>query len=275
MSLLNQIMDRPLDAGYQEAAASKNGPGGQPLELPGSSGGPRRRSTWLVLMAAAAVIGLSLTWGVRVLRSPDPQSTRARGLLEAETQQAVEEVDRLEQTNRMLSGTRDQLRFEVLAASDPTAAAKAEQLAATSGAMAVAGPGLRVQLSTSRAMTATSERIQASDLRLLAGALWQSGAEAVTVNQIRLTSLTAVRDVGESIQVQLRPISEPYVIEAIGPADQLEVGLAKAAGARISLLRDYLGATVSVEAVKQIEMPPGLAMGTLLFAQPAAEEEAK
>jgi uncharacterized protein YlxW (UPF0749 family) len=88
------------------------------------------------------------------------------------------------------------------------------------------------------------------------GAQWQAGAEAVAVGGVRLTSLTAIRDVGDQIQVAFEAVPSPCVIEAIGPAADLEVGLASGrAGDRISLLKGYFGATVTIEQVQRLELP--------------------
>jgi len=255
MTLLKAVLGRPLDAGYQEAAARQT-----------ARSGPASRLSMVMVICLTLVMGLALTWGVRALRAPDPGAIKARGVLEADTRRVASEVDSLERTAAELSRDVAALRLEVLAASDPAAAAMARELSAATGALAVRGPGLSVKLSGGQGGSAT-ERIQAGDLRVLVQALWRSGAEAVAVNGVRLTSLSAIKDVGETIQVQLRPIAEPYVIEAIGPIDQLELGLARHASARLALLRDYLGVSVDIEHADRIELPVALSVTTLEHAR--------
>jgi uncharacterized protein YlxW (UPF0749 family) len=102
---------------------------------------------------------------------------------------------------------------------------------------------------------------------VIVGALRQSGAEAVAVGGIRLTSTTAIRDVGDQIQVAFEPLATPYLIEAIGPAEEMEVALASGrAGDRVSLLRGYIGATVTIDRVKRLELPASLTTTALKYA---------
>jgi uncharacterized protein YlxW (UPF0749 family) len=49
--------------------------------------------------------------------------------------------------------------------------------------------------------------------------LWQSGAEAVDINLERLTTSTAIIDIGGAVLVNAAYIAGPYQITAIGPKD--------------------------------------------------------
>jgi uncharacterized protein YlxW (UPF0749 family) len=59
----------------------------------------------------------------------------------------------------------------------------------------------------------------ASDIRTVVGLLWQSGAEAIAVNDERLTSESAIIDIGGSVLVNSAYVAGPYQIAAIGPKD--------------------------------------------------------
>jgi len=48
-------------------------------------------------------------------------------------------------------------------------------------------------------------------------ALWAAGAEAVAVNGQRLTATSTIRQAGEAILVDFRPVTTPYQVIAIGP----------------------------------------------------------
>ncbi|CAO5150738.1 DUF881 domain-containing protein [Frankia sp. AiPs1] len=54
------------------------------------------------------------------------------------------------------------------------------------------------------------------DLADLVNVLWLAGAEAVAVNGVRLTALSAIRAAADVILVGLVPVLAPYVIEAVG-----------------------------------------------------------
>lgn len=90
----------------------------------------------------------------------------------------------------------------------------------TTGTEAVTGPGVRIQVDDSR--DASSDQVVLdTDLQRLVNGLWASGAEAVDINGQRLTGLSAIRVAGEAITVNLRSLTRPYSIRAIGDPDQL------------------------------------------------------
>jgi len=59
----------------------------------------------------------------------------------------------------------------------------------------------------------------AADLRTVVALLWQSGAEAIAINGERITTSTAIIDIGGSVLVNAAYIAGPYQIAAIGPRD--------------------------------------------------------
>jgi uncharacterized protein YlxW (UPF0749 family) len=59
----------------------------------------------------------------------------------------------------------------------------------------------------------------AADIRTVVALLWQSGAEAIDVNQERLAASSAIIDIGGSVLVNAAYIAGPYQITAIGPKD--------------------------------------------------------
>ena len=61
--------------------------------------------------------------------------------------------------------------------------------------------------------------VGAADLRIVTALLWQSGAEAIAINHERITSSTAIVDIGGSVLVNAAYIAGPYQIAAIGPKD--------------------------------------------------------
>jgi uncharacterized protein YlxW (UPF0749 family) len=107
-------------------------------------------------------------------------------------------------------------------------------LAAQAGTSAVKGSGLRVKVSDADsvpddATEAEAYRISDLDLQLLVNALWGAGAEAIAVNGNRIVATTSIREAGETIVVNFRPLSPPYRIDAIG-ADGTRFGASAIAG---------------------------------------------
>jgi uncharacterized protein YlxW (UPF0749 family) len=94
-------------------------------------------------------------------------------------------------------------------------------LAAQAGTSAVKGAGLRVKVSDADSIpddAAETEayRISDLDLQLLVNALWGAGAEAIAINGNRVVATTSIREAGETIVVNFRPLTPPYRIDAIG-----------------------------------------------------------
>ena len=61
--------------------------------------------------------------------------------------------------------------------------------------------------------------VTARDIRAIVEELWLAGAEAIAVNGERLTTTTAIVDVGGSILVNSAYKAPPYQIVALGPSD--------------------------------------------------------
>ena len=84
----------------------------------------------------------------------------------------------------------------------------------------VSGPGVQITLSD-----APPGEIPAgatpNDLEDSMNALWAGGAEAMTVQGVRITNRTVIRCIGNVILVDGTSYSPPYVIQAIGDPDTL------------------------------------------------------
>ena len=122
----------------------------------------------------------------------------------------------------------ERLRNEVAAASlgpdkadagARTAALRSSEIAA--GLKKVRGPGMRVELADSSLADSPSGDINdlvihSGDVQAAVNALWQSGAEAMSINGQRLVSTTAVVCVGNTLLLNGTVHSPPYVISALG-----------------------------------------------------------
>ncbi len=99
-----------------------------------------------------------------------------------------------------------------------------EEARIAGGLIALSGPGIVLQLSDSTAPpppggAAADEVVNGRDLRVVVEELWLAGAEAMSVNGERMTSTTAIIDIGGSILVNSAYLAPPYQITAIGPDD--------------------------------------------------------
>ena len=67
--------------------------------------------------------------------------------------------------------------------------------------------------------------IHQQDVQSVVNALWQGGAEAMMLQDQRVVSTSAVRCVGNTLILQGRVYSPPYVITAIGDRDAMRSSL--------------------------------------------------
>ena len=91
----------------------------------------------------------------------------------------------------------------------------------------VSGPGIQITLSDAPTgqipvgATANDLVIHQQDIEDTMNALWAGGAEAMTVQGVRITNRTVIRCIGNVILVDGTSFSPPFVIQAIGDPDTL------------------------------------------------------
>lgn len=91
------------------------------------------------------------------------------------------------------------------------------------GLIQLAGPGIIFRLEDADNPGAASDAlVTARDIRTLVQELWLAGAEAVSINGERVTTGTAVLDIGNAILANSAYLAPPYQVNAIGPDDLYE-----------------------------------------------------
>ncbi|WP_369054080.1 DUF881 domain-containing protein [Kineococcus terrestris] len=243
MSLITELVQRPLDPGYAEAARRRGG-----AARPAAG----RAATLLALALVGAVLA------VAAVRADEraPAADRGRQELLARVEAGTARADELAGRAAQLRAGNARLQERLGGAAASAAAARADELAVAAGAVAVTGPGVRVVLSDAPpdATTGTGERVVDRDLQVVVNGLWLAGAEAVAVDGVRLTSLSSIRAAGEAVLVDYRPLTPPYAVEAVG--GDLQTGLATTvAGRYLQALRDNYGLGAEVEAVDELLLP--------------------
>jgi len=96
-----------------------------------------------------------------------------------------------------------------------------DRLGVRTGRLAVEGPGVRVVVDDAPDATGSQQEVLDKDLQKLVNALWESGAEAISINGQRLTNLSAIRHAGSAITVNYRSLARPYVVSVIGDPDSI------------------------------------------------------
>lgn len=98
------------------------------------------------------------------------------------------------------------------------------------GLTKVKGPGLKITIADNpqpQPGDPNNYIIHDYDVRQVVNALWNGGAEAMSINGKRLVASTAIRCAGNTILVNSNRLASPYIIEAVGDAGKLEEALKK------------------------------------------------
>jgi uncharacterized protein YlxW (UPF0749 family) len=113
--------------------------------------------------------------------------------------------------------------------------------------------------------------VGSADIRAVVEQLWQVGAEAIAVNGERITTTTAIIDVGPSVMVNLSYQAPPYQVKALGPPDLYQ--RLSAAPGFVDFLRaraQAYGIRVSFAEPASVDMPAFVGTVTLRYSRPLA-----
>lgn len=252
MALLREVMDPPLDPGYSSWADSRGAAG-----LPRSTG-----SRTVLLLATWIVLGLLLTVAAQTLRTPDPVAAETRAQLRDRIETTSEIGDQHAAEIERLQGEIAVLQERV---AQPAGQNLGEGEAMRAGAAPVVGPGVLLTLNDPP-LTADSkdgERVLARDLQVIVNGLWANGAEAISINDQRLTATSTIRFAGEAIVVDLRALARPYEVRVIGPQDRLQEELRTGAtGDYLSELRSQYRIIVDVAPADEVTVLAGTRLST-------------
>ena len=253
MVLLDEVMRRPLDPGYAEAAARR-----------AAGTAPHRGPVRLTLLLAAAVLlGGGTAAAAETLRAPVDGVLSSTAILEDQIVERRAAVDDLVASIQETTDEIESLQNDALGDQYPLLLDAAQRDGAAAGTTAVTGPGLVIKLNDAVPLlgeTDEAARVQDLVVKVVVNALWASGAEAVAVNGQRLTSTSAIRSAGEAILVDLVGLSHPYTIEAIGDPDTLPAFFARSLGQEHMIaLGSRYGITSSVSQDSSIILRAGRA----------------
>ncbi len=279
MSLITNVMDHSLDDGYAEAAARKTSEdgGGLPKTLRAKLG----LAVGLVLTALVVTVGAA-------------QAHHAAPVVAKERTELIDRVDSETASADKLQTTVDKLRDDVsaqqrAALKQSGGSAQADLVGLLSGATAVHGPGVKLVVNDAKEASTGGDgtnpretsgfsdtgRVRDRDMQRVVNGLWASGAEAVSINGQRLTSLSAIRAAGDAILVDNRPLVPPYTVLAVGDGERLSTRFQDSAdGLYLHALEQNYGirATISTEGDVRLPAAPSVIVRT---AQPTTEKTEK
>lgn len=260
MGLLNDVTSKALDPGYAEAAA----------RAPAPRTRAKLASRTALHLVLAVVLGVVTVVAVSELRAPAAGAESPRALLEREITARSTEADELAGSVETLRAEIAQIQADAIASLNPGLFSQLEEYELASGALAVSGPGLVVELDDGDPAEHEDDswRVQDVDLQIVTNGLWAAGAEAIAVNGQRLTALSAIRGAGQAILVDLAPLIAPYRIEVIGDGPQMQTAFARSSAANhLAFLSWTYGITATTTAQTLIELP-GSGITSLRHADP-------
>ena len=121
---------------------------------------------------------------------------------------------------------------------------RAENLEAAAGLTEVHGPAITVTLSDAPrdsdgnypdGVDPDDLVVHQQDVQSVVNALWAGGAEAMMIMDQRVVTTSAVRCIGNTLLLQGRTYSPPFVVTAIGDPDRMGEALAQAPGVQLYL----------------------------------------
>jgi uncharacterized protein YlxW (UPF0749 family) len=244
MSLLVDIATQALDPGYAAAAVRRT-----------TGGTAQRRSGALLVSGVVLAATLLVVIAAVQAHRGAPAASRARDRLLAQVQARNAALNVLQarlDTTRTETGRLQDLALASSGAGGRLSARLAgAELAA--GTTAVRGPGLKVTLDDD---PQGANRVLDRDLQTVVNALWAAGAEAVAVNDQRLTTESAIRQAGAAILVNFQPVAPPYEVLAVGDPTGMDTSFgASGAAARMRTYAQLYGLRFHYSRETELSLP--------------------
>ncbi|MFE3996316.1 DUF881 domain-containing protein [Streptomyces goshikiensis] len=276
MSLLTHVMDHGLDEGYAQATAQRR--------ADGTAGLPRTLKAKLGLAAGLVLAAMVVTLGAAQARVSAPVLAKERQELIDRVKRADEHADGVERDIERLRGTvadRQRAALQQQGGGD-----QGQLVGLLSGATEVRGPGVKLVVDDAKGSSSgggggpresagfsDTGRVRDRDMQRIVNGLWQSGAEAVSINGQRLTALSAIRAAGDAILVDNKPLVPPYEVLAIGDKKRLGTTFQNSAdGQYLHVLQESYGIRYGLTAENDVRLP---AASSLTVRTATAEEPKK
>ena len=233
--------------------------------------------SWQVTLGAA-LLGLGFLIAAQ-LASEGPRvryTTQERSPL---VETATQLQSRQEMLKTRILELRDQIRSAEQAGEGSAALVRGlndslQEARIAAGLIPLTGTGIVLQLEDSGEPPAPDANfsdyiVGANDLRRIVEELWSAGAEAISINGERITTSTAIIDVGPSVLANAAYLAGPYQISALGPEELY--GRLVAAPSFQDFIRsraEGFGIRVSIASPQVVDIPAFAGTVTLRYARP-------
>ena len=149
-----------------------------------------------------------------------------------------------------------------------------QQARIAAGLIPLTGSGIVIQLDDSKEPvppggSQADYLVGSRDIRVVVEELWNAGAEAISVNGERLTTSTAIIDVGSSVLVNSAYLTPPYQVSALGAPDLYQKLSASPAFVDFVRARGAgYGIQISVAEPQSVDSPAFVGTVTLRYSRP-------
>ncbi len=176
--------------------------------------------------------------------------TRERDALAEEVVSLREKLNNVRKNDQAMADLQDELQKSNMAA----------------GLTAVEGAGIILTVNDIPRTLQTGEDpnsyiVHDTDLQTLVNDLKSSGAEAISINDQRITAMSEIRCASTLILVNTKRIGPPFVIKATGNPDMLESGM-NIKGGWLGIMKQW-GYQIQLQKAEKVQIPPY--SGTIRF----------
>lgn len=222
---------------------------------------PTRANAYITVLAA--LLGFAMVAQVHETRSSGLENLRQDdlvALLDGVNQQSLKlskEADRLTRTkNQLQSSGGDEAALK--AATD-----RLRTLGILAGTLPATGPGIRITISDPKHVVEPSDVLNAVE------ELRDAGAEALQLNSTRVVADSYFGSASDGrLTADGKPLSQPYVITAIGDPHTMSTAMAIPGGVVESLKQS--GAKPSVKSAQRVDVTALRAASTPRYARPSS-----
>jgi uncharacterized protein YlxW (UPF0749 family) len=249
---------------------------GGPSQRPGVRRGAWRIGTPLVVLLSGGLFAVSYANSEGTDLRPGRYADMA-SLAQAE----ADEYDELRREVAELSAEVEELTGAVDDREVRKLRQQIEKLDGPAGLEPVSGPGVTVTLSD-----APDDRVDAAkqdgldlnrlvvhqqDVQAVVNAMWQGGAEAVTIQGKRIVTTTGIKCEGNAVLIQGVPYPQPYVIQAVGDRSSIQLAIDRdddIAAYRSDAATPSIGLGWGLELEDRVEAPAYDGLLDLSYAEP-------
>ena len=255
LGLIAYVTQHTIDQDYAWVSRNPAVPGG----------GRRSRIAAVVVLALfALLIFTAASQTSRNSSSTETERTELITQVNSRRDTLDERTLRVETLTRANSG----LRSDLVAQAGGSLSTSVSRLSVATGADAVSGAGVTMVADDKPDADSDRERVLDRDLQRLVNGLWTAGAEAISINNQRISNLTSIREAGSTINVNYTPLRAPYTVRAIGDPNTLASRFADStSGASWFDLVQQVGLRLQITTAKQLTLPASDEF-TLRYAEP-------